>query len=113
MDKGASGIPSADTAEYRATFYGILNAQGYFWTPLIFEREEHARGHIASFWGAHHEKREWCFKHFKIVPVRAVITLAQGMEAATAGETEGLDPADESPVAESHAHTLSPETNHG
>lgn len=65
-----SKIVKSDSKDYRATFYGILNAQGNFWTPLAFETEAKARDHIVNFWGSNTANRDKCLRTHKIVPVR-------------------------------------------
>jgi hypothetical protein len=80
-----ASIPSADTADYTKPFFGILNPWGAFWTPLIFESEDLAREHISAFWDWDRAKREEALRRCKIVPVRAVVTLASGMETRQGG----------------------------
>lgn len=67
-----------DTADFKRTFYGILNGQNSFWTPLVFESEDGARKHIINFWGSNTKSRDQCLRTHKIVPVQAVITLLSG-----------------------------------
>lgn len=57
------------SADYKRTFYGILNAQGDFWTPLAFDGEQAARDHIRDFWRHDSAKLSECLRRFKIVPV--------------------------------------------
>lgn len=64
----------SDSKIYSGSFYGILNAQGDFWTPLAFSSEAAARQHIASFWGSDHASRDKCLRTHKIVPVRVQLT---------------------------------------
>jgi hypothetical protein len=59
-----------DSARYRATFYGILNEQGQFWTCIAFDAEEKARQHIRDFWRNDKGACEQCLRTHKIVPVR-------------------------------------------
>lgn len=59
---------------FRVTFYGILNAQGDFWTPLAFVSEDAARQHIKGFWGKQTDMAEKCLRTHKIVPVRVNLT---------------------------------------
>ena len=73
--------PVSDSGNYRHTFYGILNKQGRFWTPLPFHDEEAAKAHLARF--AIGENRSMLETH-KIVPVRVRLTLA-----ALHGDQEG------------------------
>jgi hypothetical protein len=77
-----------DSRVYRATFYGILNANGAFWTPLAFESEEKAEQHLRAFWKQ--VDREWHGSRgkFKIVPVRIQLTAL----ASVGRNPEGQDP---------------------
>lgn len=61
---------TSDSKNYRHTFYGILNAQGEFWTPIPFDSEAKAQQHIIDFWGRQSEQRDKCLRTHKIVPVR-------------------------------------------
>jgi hypothetical protein len=63
-------LASADSKVYRATLYGILNADGDFWTPLAFESDEAAKAHIRGFWKRQPDMAERCLRDFKFVPVR-------------------------------------------
>lgn len=65
---------TSDSKVYKATFYGILNAQGDFWTPLAFDSEKDARDHITAFWGRQTDMAARCLKDFAIVPVRIRLT---------------------------------------
>ncbi|MFE8106952.1 hypothetical protein [Sphingomonas melonis] len=64
----------SDSDVYRHTFFGILNADGQFWTPLAFPSEKAARSHIEAFWSNDLEKREQCLRTHRIVPVRIRLT---------------------------------------
>jgi len=63
-----------DSADYKHTFYGILNAQGEFWTPLAFHSEQKAEEHIAGFWHANEQERALFRSKRSIVPVRIQLT---------------------------------------
>lgn len=64
-------VPVAiDSNDYRWTFFGILNAEGQFWSPLAFHSEAAAKQHIINFWGLDTDKRGQCLATHKIVPVR-------------------------------------------
>jgi hypothetical protein len=65
---------TSDSSIYRGSFYGILNAQGDFWTPLAFESERAAADHMARFWGANVENLNKCRATHRIVPVRVQLT---------------------------------------
>ncbi len=68
-----------DSGVYRHGFYGILNAQGQFWTPLAFDSPEQARQHIRNFW-VDPAKAEQCLQTHKIVPVRIRLGMIEGDE---------------------------------
>jgi hypothetical protein len=67
----------SDSAVYKGSFYGILNADGDFWTPLAFDSEDKARQHIIDFWGLHKDSRDQCLRTHRIVPVRIRLTLVK------------------------------------
>lgn len=78
----AEKLATIDSKVYKHTFYGILNAQGDFWTPLPFESPEQAEQHLRHFW--QHLRHFWrndpdnlakCLRTHRIVPVR--VTLEQ------------------------------------
>jgi hypothetical protein len=58
-------MATVDSEIYRKTFWGILNKQGDFWTPLAFETEAAATAKLDKFWAD-----GWNSCDFKIVPVR-------------------------------------------
>ena len=60
-----------DSNDYRHTFYGIMNAQGQFWTPLPFNDEDTAREYLSRW--AKGAYRNMLDTH-KIVPVRIQLT---------------------------------------
>jgi hypothetical protein len=62
---------TSDSAEYEMTFFGILNAQGQFWTPMPFDSEAAAQARMDKFKGAHLERTH------KIVPVRIQLTVIE------------------------------------
>lgn len=63
LEDGALTEPS-DSLDYEKTFYGILNKQGQFWSPMPFDSEQAAMERLARFKGAHLERTH------RIVPVR-------------------------------------------
>lgn len=70
----ASREVKSDSAEYDHTFYGILNGQGKFWSPLPFHDEATARARLERYaQGANASMLET----HKVVPVRVVLSLAQ------------------------------------
>lgn len=68
---------TSDSADYKHTFFGILNAQGQFWTPLAFESEVKAVAHIDGFW-ADARSRALFRQKCQIVPVRIQLTVIEG-----------------------------------
>lgn len=101
-----------DSSVYKQTFYGILNAQGDFWTPLSFPSERKARQHILDFWCHDHDQRDWCLLRFKIVPVQVRLTqiadASAGRNAERQDAVERLGPKDEHAVSATSAETPSP-----
>lgn len=69
-----AAIPDAvtcDSDDYKNTFYGILNAQGQFWTPIPFGNKSDARQYLEKY--AIGDNRRMLETH-KIVPVRIQLT---------------------------------------
>jgi hypothetical protein len=64
---------SIDSADYKMTFYGILNADGDFWTPLAFDSKRKARQHIEGFFADSRAAMQF-LTSCQIVPVRIVLT---------------------------------------
>lgn len=60
-----------DSSVYKHTFYGILNKQGQFWTPLVFDSESAARDHMTRWAKSAHSE---ILSTHTIVPVRAQLT---------------------------------------
>ena len=81
------GAVTSDSEDYRHTFYGILNAQGSFWTPLAFDGPEAAKKHIENFWRGDAVKREQCLRTHRIVPVR--VRLAALVPSTDEGKRHG------------------------
>lgn len=81
---------TSDSSVYRHTFYGILNAQGDFWTPLAFETERQARDHLRFFWRNDPENLKLCERTHKIVPVRVQLTQISDRDA-TPREREAVE----------------------
>ena len=59
-----------DSRVYTRPFYGILNAEGDFWSPHVFASEQAARESIIVFWGDQTTARDQCLSSHKIVPIR-------------------------------------------
>ena len=76
---------SIDSSVYKRTFFGILNKDGDFWTPLAFDAPDKARQHIRDFW-LDKEKAEECLRTFKIVPVRIQLTVSPPSPLSTQSE---------------------------
>ena len=81
-----------DSSVYGRNFYGILNKDGQFWTPLAFESERKAHEHIASFF-TDVAMRGTAMRDFKIVPVRIQLTRQHLEQGATAGVVGGKEAA--------------------
>jgi len=64
---------TTNSEDFNQSFYGILNAQGQFWTPLAFESEADARQHIEDFWTDNKSRAE-CLRTHRIVPVHIQLT---------------------------------------
>lgn len=61
------------TRDYKISRFGILNADGQFWTSDTFESEQDARAHIVNFWGRNEAIANKCLKTHKIIPVRVTV----------------------------------------
>ena len=59
---------SIDSEIYSGSFFGILNRDGEFWTPLAFDSEQAAKTRLTEYWGR--IKWEKIKGDYKIVPVR-------------------------------------------
>lgn len=64
---------TTDSKLYDKPFYGILNANGAFWTPLAFDSEKKAEEHLRAFWQASDAEWQGKRRKFKIVPVRIIL----------------------------------------
>lgn len=64
--------PSISTDSFKPSFFGILNRQGQFWTPLIFDSEKAAQRHLDDFADQDRERFD-AVRNYQIVPVRATI----------------------------------------
>jgi len=64
---------TVNSEDFNASFYGILNAQGEFWTPLAFDSEDKAEQHIRDFW-RNPEQAAQCLRTHRIVPVQIQLT---------------------------------------
>jgi len=64
-------LATSDSDVYDHTFYGILNKQGRFWTPLPFHDKKAARAHLSKW--AIGDNISMLRTH-KIVPVRIQLT---------------------------------------
>lgn len=59
-----------DSSVYKRSFFGILNAQGQFWTPLAFESEAAAAACLAKFVAGNPKRFSAMLRTHKVVPVR-------------------------------------------
>jgi hypothetical protein len=66
-EKAAFQPKRIDSKDYRHTFYGILNGQGEFWTPIPFNSDSAAAVYLERF--ARGDNKVMLTTH-KIVPVR-------------------------------------------
>lgn len=62
-----------DSSAYKRTFFGILNVDGDFWTPIAFDSERSAHAHINAFFADRYQL-EQALREFRIVPVRSQLT---------------------------------------
>jgi hypothetical protein len=69
LSKGEE-LASLDSGPYEQPLYGILNAYGDFWTPLVFSSEKQAWDYLLAFWRQDPKQRAECLRVFKVVPVR-------------------------------------------
>ena len=61
----------SDSDDYKHTFYGILNKQGQFWTPIPFHDEKAASDYLARYAVGSNAGMK---RTHKIVPVRIRLT---------------------------------------
>lgn len=76
MSKKAKAPKPVDSADYKLDRFGILNAQGDFWTPDTFDNEEAARQHIRNFWRNQPDMMAQCLRTHRVVPVHVTVRLA-------------------------------------
>lgn len=77
-----------DSNDYRHTFYGILNKQGQFWTPLPFHDEASAEAHLRT-WAK--GKYASMLDTHKIVPVRIRLELLPTPDSGNPGPLTNQD----------------------
>lgn len=73
-----SGPVMIDSSVYRKDFYGILNADGRFWTPMPFESHRAADEYLTNWVNLNAEGRSNYLSMLtthKIVPVNIRLTL--------------------------------------
>lgn len=56
-----------------AGYFGILNAEGQFWSHTVYRSADDAKRFIREFWRDQAEHADWCLRRFKIIPVRVRI----------------------------------------
>ncbi len=73
-----------DSGDYKHTFFGILNKQGEFWTPLAFASSKEADAYLAKFVAGNPEKFGAMLGTHRAVPVRIHLThlTEQGVTAS-------------------------------
>ena len=75
LDPATVEAVTISSDDYRGlTRYGILNADGDFWTPDAFKSEQQAKDAIAAFWNDVTKTREFLTK-CSIVPVIVTLSL--------------------------------------
>jgi hypothetical protein len=82
-------IVTLDSNDYQCPFYGILNAKGELWTPLVFVSQEAGEAYlqkVADFWGP---KFASIPRTHKVVPVRIKL---ETVPCDTDGSPQGPDP---------------------
>lgn len=67
-------LAKCTSVRFGITLYGILNAQGEFWTPVPFQSDGLARQYIRDFWGRQTDMAARCLNDFRIVRVRVNLT---------------------------------------
>jgi hypothetical protein len=73
-----------DSRIYKDSFYGILNANGAFWTPLAFDSPAKAEKHLRDFFNPADCQWQGMRSKFRIVPVRIQLTAITEADEAKA-----------------------------
>jgi hypothetical protein len=94
-DAGAVADVAAtiDSEVYKHTFFGILNKEGGFWTPLAFASSKEAEAYLAKFIAGNPEKFASMLDTHRAVPVRIQLTHLSE-QGATAGVVGGKERGD-------------------
>ncbi len=71
---GSKQPATSDSDDYHHTFWGILNRQGDFWTPLPFNSEDDAKRYMLDFIQRSPGQFDRMPQTHKIVPVRVQLT---------------------------------------
>lgn len=79
-----------DSEVYKHTFYGILNKEGQFWTPLAFASGKEADEYLRKFVAGNPAKFASMIETHRVVPVRIQLThlTSQGATAGVFGGKE-------------------------
>lgn len=75
---------TCDSRVFQRAFYGILNKEGQFWTPLAFASEKEAYQYLHKFAAGNLDKFASMFETHHVVPVRVQLTHLSE-QGATAG----------------------------
>ncbi|MDH7638977.1 hypothetical protein [Sphingomonas oryzagri] len=70
---------ACDSDDYKQDFFGILNAQGKFWTPLAFIDEQQARKWLEAFVAKNPERFGDMLTTHTIVPVRIQLSTIRSL----------------------------------
>jgi hypothetical protein len=110
---GGHPIPNADSGTMRG-YWGILNAQGQFWSHSVHSSQAAARDYIKNFWGpAQRDVAEDCLRTFRIIEVRVRLEPlpASAMSASGQDRATGLEAKPASAVAATSGETPNPSEN--
>jgi hypothetical protein len=69
------------STDYKIARFGILNAQGQFWTPDTFVSEQEAIRHVRGFWRG--SAADDFLKRAKIIPVTVTVEDARPTSPAS------------------------------
>ena len=69
-----------DSDDYKTTLWGILNADGNFWTPLVFDSDGACREYLEIFAKRYQGRYDSILETHKAVPVRVQLTAKDEVE---------------------------------
>ena len=67
-----------NSVDARVELFGILNAEGQFWSSRSFGSIDAAAQYIRDYWGADRMTAEKCLRTHRIVPVEVQMTALEG-----------------------------------